>query len=242
MIDCHIHLDELKECEIQEGIKNGIKFITTSFGYKSLVKNLRIKGKFCDVKVFMGVHPERKITYKETNKLIKFFKKNYNKIDGIGEIGIPYFNIKKFSRKEIAKSFKIMKKLLKLASFYDKPITFHIVGIDIFKVFPLLDKYKIKKVLFHWYIGNDEVVKEIVKRKYLISINPHYRIDEDYKKYIKKLDLSCVVLESDAPFGYIERVVPKDILGMYEELGKIWQLDFETIKNTIEKNNLNFIK
>ncbi|MGL5049125.1 MAG: TatD family hydrolase, partial [Fusobacteriaceae bacterium] len=116
------------------------------------------------------------------------------------------------------------------------PIVLHIVGKDIYKVLGLLDKYKIKKAMFHWYIGTEKEIAEIVKRGYFISVNIDCKENYEYRKYVNKIPLDNMFIETDAPYGYTRATSVTQIIGMYEEISKLLNLSVNFVQEKIENN------
>lgn len=237
MVDSHLHLDELDEEEIRLAIEKGIVMWGTASNLASSLLNLKYKQKYQkNIKIFLGIHPEDPKNFQDCEKILKILDEKNEEIDGIGEVGIPYFFLNRFNEKQLKESLKILEKFIKKASQLDKPLILHIVGKDIYIVLPILDKYKIKKAMFHWYIGEKEEIQEIEKRGYFISVNIALRGDSEYRKYVKNIPFKNILVETDAPYGYSKSTSPIEILGMDKELGEIFNISKEKVQNILKKN------
>ena len=243
MTDSHLHLDGLDQNEIQLGIEKGIVMWGTSSDYASALLNLKYKREYKNnIKIFVGIHPEDPRNFQDCEKVLKFLDDMKEEIDGIGEIGIPNFFLDRFDKNQLEDTMKILEKFIEKASYLDKPIILHIVGKDIYRVLPLLDRYGIKKAMFHWYIGEKKEIQEIEKRGYFISVNIAVREDENYREYVKTIPLKNILLETDAPYGYEKSTSPLEILQMDEELGKIFNVSKDKIKIILKENEKNFMR
>ncbi|MGL5100308.1 MAG: TatD family hydrolase, partial [Fusobacteriaceae bacterium] len=235
--DSHLHLDAIDEKEIQLGIKKGIVMWGTSSNYESALLNLEHKQKYKkNIKIFLGIHPENPKNFEDCEKVLKLIDEEKEEIDGIGEVGIPNFYLDRFDKKQIKSAMEILEKFIEKASQLDKVLILHIIGKDIYKVLPLLDRYKIKKAMFHWYIGEEKEIQEIEKRGYFISVNIALREDEEYRRYIATLPLKNILLETDAPYGYRKATSTLEILGLEKEVGKIFGISEEIVKNILKQN------
>lgn len=242
MTDSHLHLDALDEKEIELGVRNGILLWGTSSDYESALLNLKYKGKYPEnIKIFLGIHPENPENFRDCEKVLKLLDERQEEIEGIGEIGIPSFFLERFTSEQIRDAMEILEKFIKKAAQIDKPIIFHIVGKDIYKVLPLLDRYRIKRAMFHWYIGGEKEIHEIEKRGYFISVNIALREDQEYRRYVGTLPLKNILLETDAPYGYEKSTSPMEILGLEEEIGKILGISGARVETILKENEERFL-
>lgn len=82
--------------------------------------------------------------------------------------------------------------------------------------FPLLKKYHIKNVIFHWYSGELSLVPDILDAGYYFSINEAMVSTLKGKNIIDNLPSDRMLTETDSPFNR------KDNLNnVYSYLGKI---------------------
>lgn len=242
-IDVHCHFDQLEDHQREyEIVKN--KVIGVAVNYESGNKLLEYKEKFSNLKICLGIHPEYIENYNEYELVEKQIRKNLDKISGIGEIGLPYFNLHDMDNAEkniiIKQGRELFDKFLSLAHELELPVNLHCVEDGGEYAVKQLKKYKIEKVLFHWFEGKEETLDIIKKNKWNISISPDVIYNEEYRKFIEKVPLEIISLESDGPWKYNSITgVPSMIEITAEFLTKVYRVSKETI---LEISNKNAIK
>lgn len=243
MVDSHIHLDRLAREEIESAVTRELVMWSSVSDYENAVKILELKREFPEnIKIFVGMHPEDPERFGEYEKLMELLDRRESEIDGVGEIGVPAFYLDRFDSENLERGVEIFENFVRYAGEKNLPVILHIVGKDIYKVLPILDRYSIERAMFHWYVGGIEEIGEIVKRGYLVSVNIECREDEGYRDYVKTLSPENCLLETDAPYGYRKSTSALEIEGMYEVLGEIWGESLENIEKILERNSLEFLK
>lgn len=243
MIDSHIHLDRLERREIERAVERGIVMWSSISDYESGIKILELKREFPEnIKIFVGMHPEDPERFGDCEKLLELLAERDDEIDGVGEVGVPAFYLDRFDTAALEKGVEIFESFVRYAGERKLPVILHIVGEDIYKVLPILDRYRIERAMFHWYVGGRKEISEIVKRGYLLSVNIECREDDKYRDYVKTLPPGNCLLETDAPYGYQRTTSVLEIEGMYGVLAEIWGESSENIKGILEKNAADFLK
>jgi len=170
----------------------------------------------------------------DLNEEKKLFLKNVDKTKFIGEVGLD------FSKKAVTKhnqQIKILEFVLSNIQNKDKIISVHSASAED-KVLELLVKYKINKVIFHWYSGKISTLKQIIEKNYYFSINEAMCKSKKGQNIISKLLRDKVLIETDAPF--IKDVLPYKNDFVYQHLSKTWNIELIDVKIQII-NNFNAI-
>lgn len=145
-----------------------------------------------------GVHPcDVKENYIEELTRVENEIKTNPQIIGVGEIGMDLYWDKTFS-KEQETAFRAQ---LDLAVQFNLPVSIH-QREAIEKVLNILDEYSGKVYgILHCFSGNEEEAKKGINLGYMLGIGGTIT----YKKsqlpeIVKKIPLTSIVLETDAPF------------------------------------------
>ena len=69
------------------------------------------------------------------------------------------------------------------------------------EVFELLQEYRIKNAIFHWYSGPLSLIEEIINAGYYFSINEAMTTSISGRKIISKIPLNRILTETDAPLN-----------------------------------------
>lgn len=164
------------------------------------------------------------------NREKKIFLKNIDKSKFIGEVGLD------FSKRAIINydaQIDIFEFILSSIQNKDKIISVHSASAED-KVLELLEKYKIKTVIFHWYSGKISTLKKILKKDYFFSINQAMCKSKKGQNIISKLPINRVLIETDAPF--IKGLLPYKNDFVYSYLSDIWNISLIDVQNQILSN------
>lgn len=205
IIDTHTHL-YLKEFDkdfdevISKSIEIGVdKFLFPSIHSKynerminSLKKNKSL------FKIMAGLHPAY-VTEKNDNE-IDLVLKNLNDYDcvAVGEIGIDLYWKKKFFNEQKI----VFEKQIEIALDYNLPIVIHCR--EAFEhIYQILLKFSNKNLqgVFHCFTGNEEQARKIIDLNFKLGIGGVVTFKNGgLDKFLKKIDLKNIVLETDSPY------------------------------------------
>lgn len=200
-IDTHCHLFDEYYNNIDELInkykKSGIKrIIVSGVDMKSNMEVLELVNKYDIVYGSIGFHPTELSDFSYNN--LEWLEEhiNDNKIVAIGEIGLDYH----YDDTDKDKQCEILKRQLDIAQKYNKPIIFHnrdAIG----DTYNILKEYKLKGSI-HCYSGSVEMAREFTKLGYMIGVGGviTYKNSKVLKEVVKDIDLSYILLETDAPY------------------------------------------
>jgi len=211
IIDTHCHLssrdfdeEEVKKITSQANML-GIKYLF-DVGYNldnihrllvTIMQNKNVYG-------LIGIHPQD--ANQVDQKSLAFIKEQVllnEKVIGIGEIGLDYYN-SDFDRKTQIKAFRAQ---AQLAKELDVPISVHIRDHknkeDAYQdCYQILKTIKTTKAIMHCFCGSVEYAKKFVKLGFFISISGiiTFKNGDNVVELVKKIDLEHLFLETDSPF------------------------------------------
>ena len=205
IIDTHTHLylkefDEDFDDVISKSIEIGVdKFLFPSIHSKynerminSLKKNKSL------FKIMAGLHPAY-VTEKNDNE-IDLVLKNLNDYDcvAVGEIGIDLYWEKKFFNEQKI----VFEKQIEIALDYNLPIVIHCREAFEY-IHQILLKFSNKNLqgVFHCFTGNEEQARKIIDLNFKLGIGGVVTFKNGgLDKFLKKIDLKNIVLETDSPY------------------------------------------
>lgn len=200
-IDTHCHLfneyyDDIDEI-INKCKENNIKrVIVSGVDMKSNREVLDLVSKYDIVYGSIGFHPTElnDFSYEDLDWLEEHI--NDNKIVAVGEIGLDYH----YDDTDKEKQYDILKRQLNIAQKYNKPIIFHSRDA-IGDTYNILKEYKLMGSI-HCYSGSVEMAREFTKLGYMIGVGGvvTYKNSRILKEVVKDIDLSYILLETDAPY------------------------------------------
>lgn len=199
------------------------------------------------IKATIGIHPSEIKSINEIYELEKIYLQNKKNIVAWGEIGLDYHGIFDNKIKEKQKIF--FQKQVEIASKYNLPIILHLREQNdqvLNDAINILDQFSsIKKVLIHFFTGDQQVCEKIIKKGYFFSLSGviTYKSAIVLNEVIKSIPLDKLMIETDCPFvspiPYRSKVnQPYFIEHTYEYLNK--KLGIKNLDKILLKNSLNF--
>ncbi len=226
MIDTHCHLnfkvfDDIVDNVVEEAINVGVKnIVIPGTDIKTSKKALKIAERFSGVFVAIGIHPHhifQVFSQKNNHKyylksLIDLIKEliSHKKVVAIGEIGLDYHLYQKTNHKnyQINKQFIELQKIffieqMKLAYEFNKSLIIHNreAKKDLISILKENKNYLLpKRVVFHCCEPEEELLNFAINNNIFIGIDGDVFYDLKKQQFIKKVSLTLLVLETDAPF------------------------------------------
>ncbi len=246
--DIHCHADRLTEGEMEEAVKSKVVVGAVAMDMESARKILRLKERYPkNIRAFLGIHPEVEVAQVEAEEMLNLIEERRDSLDGIGEVGIPYFYMEDRSPEEREaikrRGAELLERFVEAAARYDLPLNLHVVGDDVELALPILEKYGIRGVLFHWYEGRDEYLKRLVDAGHFISVSPEIVTNQHYFDFVRGIPLARLLLESDAPCPYgEERGVPTMIFQVAEKLAEHHGIERDDLLRIAGENTLKYLR
>ena len=246
IIDTHTHLylNQFKE-DIDDVIARakeiGIKkFIFPAIDSSHFDSMHNLKNKYPEeIYLMSGLHPtDVKENFKDELNFVENTLKTYNYV-AIGEIGIDlYWDINYLTQQQEAFKFQI-----RLAIKHDLPIVIH-CREAFSEIFEILDKENCDKLrgVFHCFTGTFEEAQRAIDLGFVLGIGGVVTFKNGgIDKFLHKIDLKNIVLETDSPYlapvpfrG--KRNESSYIIYVLEKLSEIYGISKEKIAEITSKN------
>ncbi len=241
LIDAHSHLDRYLLCKrfgeninpvLQQIEEQKILTISNSMDITSYRTNCKIAKKSKYIIPTFGIHPWNAHRY--VNKA-KSVEKLIDKTEIVGEIGLDHYYVKDKSK------YPAQRKVfsLFLSKSGNKIVSVHTKGAEK-EILDLLRKYGNEKVVIHWFSGDLDVLREMIKEGYYFSIVPEVKSSEHIREIVKNIPLRQLLTETDNPDGpksYLgEKGMPILIRIVIEEVANIKGKTPKQIERIVEDN------
>lgn len=249
LIDTHVHLEQIDNLErvLSEAKDMGvISIVSVGSDLRANEKIIEISQNYREPEIYLalGLHPWN-LDPQELGGVTKQIEENIDEIVAVGEIGLDFW-LKEARREGEARNLqrKVFESQLDLALNFQKPVIIHSRGAWR-ECLDFVLKKNLKKVIFHWYSGPLDILKEIIRCGYLISATPACEYSKEHREVIKNTPLENLILETDSPVFYkTYESQPKDILRVLKEVAILKGLTEEeltrlTTENTIRVFDLN---
>lgn len=176
-----------------------------------------------------GIHPWN--TNNATDSDLSIFENKTDNLLAIGEIGLD-FSIKTLDKE---KQLYWFEKQLRIATELQLPVIIHCVKAY-YEVIRLLKKYPLSTVIFHSFIGNNEIYSQINKNRYFISLSQKSLRSTKTMNILKNVDVNYLFIESDEK---------DNIFDTYLTVSAIIDINPEKFREIIYKNfisGFNYVK
>lgn len=208
LIDAHIHLDMYEDGErivlldkLEESSVDAL--VTVSSNLASSNRQLELAGLDNRIKPAIGYHPEQALPAEEELQIIlNVIDQNSHRLTAIGEVGLPYYTRQEQPDLEVEPYIEVLEQFIRKAKGYELPIVLHAVYEDAALVCDLLESYSIEKAHFHWFKGEDAILKRILANGYVVSVTPDVTYKVKVQHIVDQTPLSQLMVETDGPWPF----------------------------------------
>lgn len=194
------------------------------------------------ISVTLGLHPihVEEQSDQSLEAYAEFITEHKREIVGIGEIGLDYYWIR--DPLKVKRMHEVFVELLGLAKELRLPAVLHLRGTGseaIEEGLKIVLDEDVKQAVFHCFTGKPQVAELITEEGYFLSIPTSIVKSKSMKKVAKRIPLSHLFTETDAPYlspDEAERNVPQKVAVVYEEIARQQKLDVKTVDEAIERN------
>ncbi|PRX40829.1 TatD DNase family protein [Planifilum fimeticola] len=247
LIDTHVHFDRFPEAEAEAIIRHArdagvCRVFAVAMGEASCHSLLRWKERYPDfLEIAFGVHPEMEAGAGETERVLRLIRRHRGVIRAVGEVGLPHYSLPEGKRLFPPPSaVKRLESFLEVARELDLPVSLHAVHAMAAPALRLLKKHRVRRAVFHWLKAPFDVVDAIVEAGYLVSVTPDVSVRERDRDLVRRVPLSSLVLETDAPWEY-EKGRPSEpawVRRVAEEVARIKGCSLDEVGRVTTRNAL----
>lgn len=238
MIDGHAHLEELKDIDaaISNAKAAGVgKIIAVGMDIESNRAALDFASRFPSI-VYpaVGYHPWS-ITAETAAPTIEFVRENLPSCVALGEVGLDY---KTKVKKNL--QWEVFDRLLSLAKEAGKPVITH-CRYSYERALDMATRTGIEKAVFHWFVGEKEILSKILDAGYFISVTPALAYSPLHREAAGFAPIDRILAETDAPVEYQGHLSePADVLITIRELAAIKGISEEEAERQTDENTKSF--
>jgi len=198
--DMHVHLYEFSDNEIRDIIEGDpdIVLVAVSDDYESLERTLKLHEEYPErIVPCAGFHPWN-IGETPLYQVDEILRTAYRlDIDCIGEVGLD----RKFVPQTWETQIEVFRKFVRYAVEVDGFLNIHSPDAWQDALSMLLDA-GVRKAMFHWYTGPQNLLPTIGEAGFKVSLNPALKIQRKHLAIARIAPLDYIVLESDGPYNY----------------------------------------
>ena len=246
LYDAHIHLSDTEyEHDIPLILrcmeKLRIKACCVSMDYSSSKKTLELGKKSNFILPFIGIHPEK--AQNDTESVLKLIDENYEKISGIGEIGLDttYSN----SDEELLKQIEVFRDHLSAAEKFRKPVSIH-SRKTLDKILEILPSYNIPSILLHWFDGSKKQLQKAMDLECYVSFGPVMVYSKDKQVLLSKANRDRILVETDGPVRFSRcfnnRIAQISFIpSVIFCASKVLDINYDNMCSILEQNSQRFL-
>lgn len=165
-----------------------------------------------------------------------FIRENKSRIVAIGEVGLDYWIVKEDSKKALQR--EILKIFIELSKALNLPLNIHSRSAGRHAITLLLEN-NAARVQMHAFDGKAAAALPAVEAGYFFSIPPSVIRSRQKQKLVKRLPLSCLLIETDSPvLGPVpnERNEPANIGQSVKAIAELKDVPEEEVIAAVSEN------
>ncbi len=253
VIDSHAHLSfDIFRRDLDSVIAKARKVgvvavINPTITPKDFENALRIAERYKDY-VFpaLGLAPQilNEELFQKFLLALKNFEKSYI---AVGECGLDFHWVRdeekvNFMRESFREVLQIIEKLGKPIIIHARSAHHRNAYIEIVRE---LEVHKIKKAVFHAFLGSKKDIRMILNGDWLVSIPTVYVRRKDLWHIISSVPLERMLVETDSPYLAPRRGIrnePANVIEVVKLIARINNMDEEDVAEILTKNTINLFE
>jgi TatD DNase family protein len=193
---CDPSYDEDRNAVLGRARKAGVKaIIAVGEDLADARKNVALSQQYPILKPAAGLYPTH-LDLEQARQMADFLRHNKSHIVAIGEVGLDYWIVKEASDKALQR--EILKMFIDLSKELKLPLNIHSRSAGRHAIALLLEN-DAARVQMHAFDGKAGAALPAVEAGYFFSIPPSVVRSRQKQKLVKRLPLSCLLIESDSP-------------------------------------------
>jgi TatD DNase family protein len=241
LVDVHAHMcdpsfDRDRDRVLERARKAGVEaIISVGENLEDAQKNLELAKKHPTLKPAAGLYPtclDLSLAY----NMAAFIRRHRSSLVAIGEVGLDYWVVKPDAEKE--RQREIFKLFVELAGELNLPLNVHSRSAGR-QVVALLTDSGASRVQLHAFDGKAAAALPAVEAGYFFSIPPSVVRSRQKQKLVRRLPLSCLLVETDSPvLGPVpgERNEPANIQRSIKAIAALKDIDEKEVIAVISEN------
>lgn len=209
IFDAHLHLDHYPQQDLDRLLRrwhaHGVQHIMcVATHFQSCRTLLKWKQKYSDlIHIAFGYHPEQPLPAKgEIERIERLIWGKRVHLAAVGEVGLPHYRLSRMPARYFHAYEEMLARFARLACELDLPLIVHAVHEKAKSALAILQSIGVKKAHFHWLKAPEEVVREIVKANFYISVTPEVCYRKRDRHLASIIPLDRLLIETDGPWPY----------------------------------------
>jgi TatD DNase family protein len=241
LVDTHAHLcdtvfDADRENVLARARKTGVSAVL-SVGEDLLdaERNLQLASRYSMIRAAAGLYPTH-LDLDLCEKMQAFIRRHKDKLVSIGEVGLDYWMVKDEAQRDIQR--EIFRSFIDLSNEMSLPLNVHSRSAGRHAVAILLESAA-ARVQLHAFDGKAAAALPAVEAGFFFSVPPSIVRSEQKRKLVRRLPLSCLLVETDSPvLGPVPKVrnEPANALVAVKAIAEIKGMAEAEVAEVIQEN------
>jgi TatD DNase family protein len=241
LVDTHAHIcdpgfDKDRAKVLERARRAGVDaIIAVGENLADARKNIELAGKYPMLKPAAGLYPAH-LDLNQAGEMADFIRQNHSSLAAIGEVGLDYWVVKEAPEKAVQR--EILKQFIELSKELSLPLNIHSRSAGRHAIALLLEN-NASRVQMHAFDGKASVALPGVDAGYFFSIPPSVARSRQKQKLVKRLPLSCLLIETDSPvLGPLpnERNEPANIRQSINAIAALKDISEEAVIAAVSEN------
>ncbi|MEJ2726916.1 MAG: TatD family hydrolase [Deltaproteobacteria bacterium] len=241
LIDTHAHIcdpafDKDRAEVLEKARRAGVAaIIAVGENLSDARKNLELAEKHSMLKPAAGLYPDV-LDVNQADEMSDFIRQNHSVLAAIGEVGLDYWVVKEAPDRALQR--EIFKRFIDLAKELNLPLNVHSRSAGRHAIALLLEN-NAERVQMHAFDGKAGAALPAVETGYFFSIPPSVVRSRQKQKLVKRLPLSCLLLETDSPVlgpSPEERNEPANIRQSVKTIAALKDVSEEAVIAAVSEN------
>ncbi len=246
LVDVHAHLDlEQYDSDLKEVVERaesaGLKtVINCGTSPESNRRTLELAEEYGIVKPALGYYPTSVVEdgLGSLTKELRFIEKKQSEITAISEVGLEFQKVSDKNKREVM--VEAFKRIVQLSNKTELPMIIHSRKAEEEAVDILEENCKHDKIVMHCFCGSKELVKRVIKNKWMISLPTNLVKLQQFQDIIRDHPLSRLLTETDSPYlsPYKDkrRNEPSFVKESIKKIAEIKEVEEEVVADKIFEN------
>jgi TatD DNase family protein len=241
LVDVHAHIcdpvfDKDRAEVLERARKAGVvAIIAVGENLSDACKNLELAKKYPMLKPAAGLYPAH-LDLDQAGEMADFIRQNHSSLAAIGEVGLDYWVVKEAPDKAVQR--EILKRFVELSKELNLPLNVHSRSAGRHAIALLLEN-NAARVQMHAFDGKAGAALPAVEAGYFFSIPPSVARSRQKQKLVKRLPLSCLLIETDSPVlgpSPNERNEPANIRRSVKAIAALKDISQEAVIAAVSEN------
>lgn len=241
LVDVHAHIcdpsfDKDRDKVLERARDAGVgAIVAVGENLSDAQKNLALVKQYPMLKPAAGLYPTY-LSLNQAREMAVFIRHNSTRLVAIGEVGLDYWIVKKDSEKELQR--EILKIFIELSKELDLPLNIHSRSAGRHAISVLLENSALR-VQMHAFDGKPGSALPAVEAGHFFSIPPTVIRSRQKQKLVKRLPLSCLLIETDSPVlgpSPDERNEPANIWHSIKAIAALKDVHAEEVISAVSEN------